>query len=268
MAAMTVPPAPNRIPVLIACAHGTDNAHGRREIDAVRSGISVLRPRLDVLEAYVDVQQPDLVDVVASLPTGRPAVIVPLLLSVGYHVKVDIARAAASRPSTISALPLGPDPRLAHVLQHRLAAAGVADADAVVLAAAGSSDACAAEDVAEVQSVLGDFRTGPVRPGFGSKATPSVPDAVTASRSTGGLVAIASYLLAPGYFHDQLAKAGADVISAPLLPSPLIAEIALSRYDAAVARQVAGPRREDPPCPRPCRGLVSTCVRSGSAQTV
>ncbi|MHA7178739.1 sirohydrochlorin chelatase [Arthrobacter sp. MDB2-24] len=255
-------------PVLIACAHGTDNVQGRREIDTVRAGISALRPGLDVLEAYVDVQVPDLVDVVASLPPDRPAVIVPLLLSVGYHVKVDIARVAASRPGTVSALPLGPDPRLATVLQQRLVEAGVADGDAVVLAAAGSSDACAAEDVAEVLAVLADLQTGPVQPGFGSKASPSVPEAVAAYRggSEPRPVALASYLLAPGYFHDQLAKAGADVVSAPLLPSPVIAEIALSRYDDAVAR--LGLPRQEGTCPRPCRALVSTCVRSGSAQPV
>ncbi|RJT82945.1 sirohydrochlorin chelatase [Arthrobacter cheniae] len=266
---MTEHPAPAVAPLLIACSHGTDNAQGRREIDAVRAGISALRPEIDVVEAYVDVQEPDLVDVIASLPPGRTAVIVPLLLSVGYHVKVDIARTAASRPGTVSALPLGPDPRLAQVLQQRLVEAGVADDDAVVIAAAGSSDACAAEDVAEVQAVLGELRTGLVRPGFGSKASPSVPEAVAAYRSGDRQpsVALASYLLAPGYFHDQLGKAGADVVSAPLLPNPVIAEIALSRYDDAVAR-AQGSSLDAAPCPRPCRALVSTCVRSGSAQTV
>lgn len=268
MAAMTLPgPAP----VLIACAHGTDNIQGRRAIDAVREGIATLRPGIDVLEAYVDVQEPDLVDVVASLPPGRPAVIVPLLLSVGYHVKVDIARAARSRPGTVSALPLGPDPRLAQVLQHRLAEAGVDDGDAVVLAAAGSSDACAAEDVAEVRAVLAELRTGPVRAGFGSKASPSVPEAVTAYRTdpAHSAVALASYLLAPGYFHDQLAKAGADVVSAPLLPDPVVAEIALNRYDDAVARLRGDAAATGmAPCTRPCRALVKTCVRTGSAQPV
>jgi hypothetical protein len=51
----------------------------------------------------------------------------------------------------------------------------------------------------------------------------------------GGRVVIASYLLAPGFFHDQLAKAGADLVTAPLLPSPVLAGIALERYDAALA---------------------------------
>ena len=49
----------------------------------------------------------------------------------------------------------------------------------------------------------------------------------------------ASYLLAPGFFHDQLAKAGADLVTAPLLPSPVLAEIALERYDAALAAHTA-----------------------------
>ena len=262
---MTAMTGPAPTPVLIACAHGTDNVRGRAEIDTVRAQLQALRPEVEVLEAYVDVQQPDLVDVVAALPQGRPAVIVPLLLSVGYHVKVDIARAAAGHPDTVAALPLGPDPRLAHVLQDRLDEASVDGADAVVLAAAGSSDPCAAEDVAEVHAVLAGVRTGPVSTGFGAKAAPSVREAVAASRKGSDTppVAIASYLLAPGYFHDQLAKAGAGTISAPLLPHPVIAELALARYDDAVHRLRSG-AGAPAPCDRPCRARTAACVRDGS----
>ena len=99
-------------PILIACAHGTSTRTEPRT-DALRDGIAGLRPGLDVREAYVDVQDPDLPAVVAGLPAGETAVVVPLLLSVGYHVKVDIARAVKSRPDTLAAAPLGPDPRLA-----------------------------------------------------------------------------------------------------------------------------------------------------------
>jgi sirohydrochlorin ferrochelatase len=59
-------------PILIACAHGTSNAQGAAEVNALRDAIAALRPGLDVREAYVDVQQPDLVDVVAGLPAGSP----------------------------------------------------------------------------------------------------------------------------------------------------------------------------------------------------
>jgi sirohydrochlorin ferrochelatase len=90
---------------------------------------------------------------------------------------------------------------------------------------------------------------------YGASAKPSVPEAVAMLREEaaggagagesagavdlGGRVVVASYLLAPGFFHDQLAKAGADLVTAPLLPSPVLAEIALERYDAALAAHAA-----------------------------
>ncbi len=130
-------------PIMIACAHGTSSTQGAARSTRLRAGIAALRPGLDVREAYVDVQQPDLVDVVAGLPEGEAAVVVPLLLSVGYHDKVDIARAVRSRAGSLAAAPLGPDPRLAEVLDQRLREAGITADDAVVLAAAGSSNPAA-----------------------------------------------------------------------------------------------------------------------------
>ncbi|MFC9335640.1 sirohydrochlorin chelatase [Arthrobacter sp. NPDC057009] len=273
-------------PIMIACAHGTSNAQGAAEVNALRDAIAALRPGLDVREAYVDVQQPDLVDVVAGLPAdtaasdggaaatsgaalqaaapqtaggqgaagasaGASAVVVPLLLSVGYHVKVDIAKAVKSRPGTVAAAPLGPDPRLAALLDQRLREAGVTDNDAIVLAAAGSSNPNAALSVEELAGQLQALRSNRIVPAYGASAKPSVPEAVAMLReeaaggagagesaggaSVGGRVVVASYLLAPGFFHDQLAKAGADLVTEPLLPSPVLAEIALERYDAALA---------------------------------
>jgi hypothetical protein len=62
-----------------------------------------------------------------------------------------------------------------------------------------------------------------------------VPDAVAAARSTGAArVVLASYQLAPGHFHGKLAGAGADAVTAPLLPDDRIAAVLLDRYDAAV----------------------------------
>ncbi|MET3812297.1 CbiX/SirB N-terminal domain-containing protein [Arthrobacter sp. UYEF3] len=238
-------------PIMIACAHGTSSELGAAEVNTLCTGIAALRPGLDVREAYVDVQDPDLTAAVAGLPAGETAVVVPLLLSMGYHVKVDIARAVKSRPGTLAAAPLGPDPRLAELLDRRLREAGVTDNDAVILAAAGSSDAAAADNVEEVAAQLRALRSNRIVAAYGASARPSVPEAVAMLREEaaggagegrpagagdlGGRVVIASYLLAPGFFHDQLAKAGADLVTAPLLPSPVLAEMALVRYDAAVA---------------------------------
>ncbi|MDP5227482.1 MULTISPECIES: CbiX/SirB N-terminal domain-containing protein [Arthrobacter] len=222
-------------PVLIACSHGTSNATGDAEVRGLREAVAALRPGLEVLEAYVDVQEPALPGVVAGLAEGRTAVIVPLLLSVGFHVQVDIARAAASRPGTLAAAPLGPDELLAEVLRDRLTEAGLADDDAVVLAAAGSSRPEASVAVEEVAGHLASLLGRPVRCAYGSAAEPKVPDAVAQLRAEGASrVVVASYLLAHGWFHDQLFKAGADVVAEPLLPARSLAELVLKHFDEAL----------------------------------
>ena len=226
-------------PVLVACAHGTRNPTGRRLIAELALAARALRPGLETTAAFVDVQPPTVVDVVAGLAAeGRAAVVVPLLLSGGYHVHVDIAGAVAAHPGAVAAAPLGPDERLVAVLTDRLLFAGADPRDpltAVVLAAAGSSDPRAVADVEDTADLLQRVWAGPVTTGYGSAARPTVPDAVAAARRGGAeRVVVAAYLLAPGHFADRLAEAGADAITAPLLPDDRIAAVLLDRYDAAV----------------------------------
>jgi len=227
-------------PVLVACAHGTRNPTGRRLIAELALAARRLRPELVTTAAFVDVQPPTVVDVVAELSAaGRPAVVVPLLLSGGYHVHVDIAGAVADHESAVAARPLGPDPRLVEVLHDRLLAGGADPRDpltAIVLAAAGSSDPRSVADVEDTADLLQRSWAGPVTTGYGSAAQPPVQDAVAAARRGGAeRVVVAAYLLAPGHFHDKLAGAGADAVTAPLLPDDRIAAVLLDRYDAAVA---------------------------------
>jgi sirohydrochlorin ferrochelatase len=225
-------------PVLIACSHGTANDDGQQAIHQLRRDIAARRPGLDVREAYVDVQHPQLPAVLDGLPAGVPAVVVPLLLSVGFHTKVDIARAVRARTEdptggpTAAAEPLGPDDRLAALLQRRLVEAKVPEAESVVLAAAGSSRSDAAAAAEDVGERLRQLRGTGVVVGYGASARPTVAEAVTELRAVNDHAAVASYLLAPGYFHDRLDKAGADMITAPLLPDIALAQIALDRFDA------------------------------------
>ena len=230
--------------VLVACAHGTRNPTGRRLIAELALAARALRPGLVTTAAFVDVQPPTVVDVVAQLSAaGRSAVVVPLLLSGGYHVHVDIAGAVAGAASAVAARPLGPDPRLVEVLRDRLVQAGAGPDDpttAVVLAAAGSSDVRAVADVEGTAALLQQRWPGAVSTGYGSAATPTVPDAVAAARRAGAArVIVAAYLLAPGHFHDKLMGAGADAVTAPLLPDERIAAVLLDRYDAALGRPPA-----------------------------
>ena len=226
-------------PVLVACAHGTRNPTGRRLIAELALAARALRPELSTTAAFVDVQPPTVVDVVAGLAAAGPAaVVVPLLLSGGYHVHVDIAGAVADAEGAVAARPLGPDARLVEVLRDRLAETGADPRDpltAVVVAAAGSSDPRSVADVQQTADLLQRSWAGPVTTGYGSAARPTVPDAVAAARrGSAEQVVVAAYLLAPGHFHDKLAGAGADVVTAPLLPDERIAAVLLDRYDAAV----------------------------------
>lgn len=227
-------------PVLVACAHGTRSADGRATVRALADDVRALRPGLRVVEAFVDVQEPAVGDAVADVLGEAPAasdlraVVTPLLLSTGHHVRHDIGAAVAGRPVR-AATPLGPDERLVRILLERLHEAGAEPGDAVVVAAAGSSDPEAAEAVEQVVAGVRAAWAGPVTVGYGAAASPTVPQAVAAARSAGATrVVVAAYLLAPGHFHGALVGAGADVLTAPLGPHPLLARIVLDRYDEQV----------------------------------
>ncbi len=233
-------PAALGVPALVACAHGTREPAGRRVVGGLVAALRAARPGLPVVAAFVDVQPPRVADVVAGLG-GRAAVVVPLLLSGGYHVHVDVARAVRSSSAVASAA-LGPDDRLTGLLLDRLREAGATPHDAVVLAAAGSSDRRAVADVERVREDLRVRWGGPVSTGYGAKASPSVAEAIAAARAehAGRRVVVASYLLAPGFFHDRLLAAGADLVTAPLgrpgepVDGRLVA-VVLDRYDASRA---------------------------------
>jgi len=245
-------PAAGGAPVLVGCSHGTSDLTGRAVVRALLDDVRAARPDLDVREAFVDVQQPEVADVVTSVVAPddgapRDAVVVPLLLSGGFHVGVDVAAAVEDRGPgagrAAAGTPLGPDPRLVDLLAERLVEAGVRSDDAVVVAAAGSSRPGAARDVERLAAGLRERHAGPVTVGYGAMASPTVTEAVAAARaalggagaSGGPRVVVAAYLLAPGFFHDRLLEAGADVVTAPLAPDARLTAIVLDRYVDAAA---------------------------------
>ncbi|RSM58247.1 cobalamin biosynthesis protein CbiX [Actinoplanes sp. ATCC 53533] len=204
-----------RPPVLLAVAHGTRSAAGQAQIRDLVDRVACRRPDLDVRLAYVDVQQPR----VGEAIRGLNAVVVPLLLSAGYHVRVDIAEAVAAN-NAVATAPLGPDPALVRSLESR-----IGGADAVVLAAAGSSDPSWRADIATVAARLG------AHVAYASGTELRVPDVVARLRAQGARrITIAAYLLAEGLFYSSLHRAGADVVTPPLCADPAVEELVLARY--------------------------------------
>ncbi|SFR66613.1 Sirohydrochlorin ferrochelatase [Agromyces sp. CF514] len=202
---------PERLPALVAISHGTSSAEGQAAVrglrDAVGEALGRRAARVDagtdgartpsLRLGHVDVEQPDVPATLASLDSGEPAVVVPLLLSAGYHVHVDLTEAVEAetgRPVVLAGA-LGPDDRLVAVLIRRLAEAGVRDDDAVVLAVAGSSDRRAVDDCLDMTARLAEASGRAVSVGFLSAAEPSLPAAVAAARAD---AAVARAIDAPG----------------------------------------------------------------------
>lgn len=228
-------------PVLVLCAHGTRSAAGQATYSALADAVRAAVPGVRVESAFVDILEPDVGQLVDRLDSaGERIVVVPLLLSYGFHVGVDIADAVAGRPGAAAAAHLGPSDLLTDVLAERLAALDVGPG-IVVLAAAGSSDPAAIDDTTAAAGLLRERIGVDVIVGYGASAKPTVAEAVERARGQRtGPVVVASYLLAAGYFHGLLAQAGADAVTAPLcFPSDIpaaIVELVLARYTAALAQ--------------------------------
>jgi sirohydrochlorin ferrochelatase len=197
-----------RIRGLVLAAHGSAHPDYTAVFDWIADRIVGNRPDLDVVVGYLDHCEPRLAD----LPTDG-AVVVPMLLGSSLHLTVDVPAAA---PNAIIAEPIGPDPRLMAAVADRLAEAGwTADTPVTLAAVGGASLPEAAAHLAELLDVV---------------VTPAVVQ--TDPLPTDG--AVASYLLAPGHFADVIAGCGASVISAPIGTDPRVADVAMSRYDAAL----------------------------------
>ncbi|MFI7587813.1 sirohydrochlorin chelatase [Spongisporangium articulatum] len=230
-------------PALIACGHGTRSPEGQAVMSAWVRALADARPELDVLPAFVDVQEPTLADVAGGcVERGRRAVVVPLLLSTGYHVQVDVERVVAASSGLLVAAPaLGPDRLLVDLLQQRLAEAGAGPEDGIVLAAAGSSDPRAVGDVEAVGEWLGRERGVEVVCGYLAAARPTVEEAVARLKEhrPGEPVSVANYLLAPGHFATRLARLAEDGtvgrVAATLAPAPSLTRLVLRRFDQVAA---------------------------------
>jgi sirohydrochlorin ferrochelatase len=234
---MQIPHTDRVQPILVA--HGTRSAHG---LDTVARLAELIHRRIGTTRvSFVDVLGPSPSEVLAETP--QPALVIPAFLAAGYHVRTDIPQhvAASGHPDVTVCDNLGPDPQLAAVMFDRLRAAGWRPGDAVVMAAAGSSDPLALADVEQAGRHLADVIGDEVAVAYVTTATPRVPAVVEKVREArGGALFIAPYLLASGFFHSRLSGFGADGVAAPLGADPRIAELIVDRVDRALhtARRV------------------------------
>ncbi|MET9071597.1 sirohydrochlorin chelatase [Streptomyces sp. NPDC004232] len=234
-----------RAPVLLVIAHGSRDPRHAATVHALVERVRSLRPGLRVETGFLDFNVPSVHGVLESLAAEgvRDVVALPLLLTRAFHAKADIPAVLRDAPARLrirQADVLGPSPLLLSALERRLYEAGLSRADksstGVVLASAGSSDP---EAIAVIADIAREWRhTGwcAVRPAFASASLPRTEDAVAELRALGcARVAVAPYVLAPGFLPDRIARgaAGADVRARVLGAAPEVARVLLERYDAA-----------------------------------
>ncbi|MFI1004248.1 sirohydrochlorin chelatase [Streptomyces galbus] len=244
-------------PVLLVIAHGSRDPRHAATVHALVERVRSLRPGTRVETGFLDFNVPSVHGVLESLVAEgvREVVALPLLLTRAFHAKADIPAVLRDAPPWLrirQADVLGPSPLLRAALERRLWEAGLSPADksstGVVLASAGSTDP---EAIAVIARIAREWRlTGwcAVRPAFASAGPhgatgagrpagfPRTEDVVRALRADGcERVAVAPYVLAPGFLPDRIARgaAGADVLAEVLGPAPEVARVVLERYDAA-----------------------------------
>ncbi|MGH3509274.1 MAG: sirohydrochlorin chelatase [Nocardioidaceae bacterium] len=234
-------------PALVALAHGSRDPRSAATTKALVDEVRAMRPDLRIEPAFLELARPGFGTVVDRLVRAGydEIVLVPLLLTEAHHAKVDVPEVVAESIARHPGLRiratrvLGLEPVFLEVLDRRmreaLRAARVRELDALVLAAAGSSDPLANQTVARLARLWGGRHRLPTVAAFASAAPPTTGEAVRAFRVEGRRhVAVGSLFLAPGLLPDRAAElaveAGAVAVSAPLGADPEVARIILARY--------------------------------------
>jgi sirohydrochlorin ferrochelatase len=234
-------------PALVALAHGSRDPRSAATIRSLCAEVRAARPDLRIEPAFLELSKPSFTTVVDRLVRAgyEEIVVVPLLLTQAYHAKVDVPAAIAAAESRHPGLKvrassiLGLETVFLEVLDRRLRAAlrqaRVRELDALVLAAAGSSDALANQAVARLARLWGAKHHLPTVAAFASAAPPATGEAVRQFRAEGRRhIAVGSLFLAPGRLPDRATElaleAGAVAVSAPLGADPEVARTVLARY--------------------------------------
>jgi sirohydrochlorin ferrochelatase len=227
-------------PRLLIAAHGTESATGSATTAALVGAIAAAAREVPVSLCFLDVVGPSLADALGA--ADGPTVVVPLLLSTGYHVQSDIPAVVGDRPGVRIAAHLGPDPLIISALADRLGAAAAPSTTSAmttastVLVGVGSSRPEARPELESAGRQLAE-RLG--RPVVAMTLFENVRSVLTAQPRP---VAVATYLLAEGEFYTRLCAAadGLAPAAAPIGAHPDLVRLVLARYRAALVEN--GPR--------------------------
>jgi sirohydrochlorin ferrochelatase len=213
-------------PRLLVVAHGTASPLGSATTAGLVDAVAAARPNVRVELCFLDVVAPRLPDALDDSPT----VVVPLLLSTGFHVQTDIPAVAAEYPNVRVARHLGPHRLLVDALVDRLPWAAPGPAATTILVGASSSRPEAAGELTETARLLGQ------RLGQSVHIVTIGPDLRSALAALDQPIRVATYLLAEGAFVRTLleAAAGLGSVAAPLGVHRALVQLVWTRYDESL----------------------------------
>jgi sirohydrochlorin ferrochelatase len=228
---------------IVLVAHGSRDPRSALTMREVGRRVALRWPG-GATTAFLDFDTPSVPGALRELPIGRPAIVVPALLTNAYHGRIDLPNVLSSvaTRTTVTTV-LGPaqpgemaHPLLLAALMRRLSELDVSY-DGVALIAAGTSDAGARSTVEGVARELASQVDVACCVGYASTSSPTAAEAVTRLRASGcRRVVAASYFLAPGRLHDAAAGlarlAGAVAVAAPLGAAPELVELIATRAAA------------------------------------
>ena len=235
---------------LLGVAHGSKDPESQSVVEDVLAVAAAQRPGLRTAAAYVDNASPSIRTALAALAADGvdDVVVLPLLLTPASHSKTDIAASVQAGRLDHPGMrlrygrPLGPHTTLVELAARRLAEAGAADEDPVVLVAGGALDPDGNAQVAATARLLYEGRSWPsVDIAFASTARPTVVEALEKLLLQGfSRVSVACYFLGLGYLPRLVERQAASmpgaeaVVSAPLGVSDELASLVLLRHDEAL----------------------------------
>ncbi|SDB83086.1 Sirohydrochlorin ferrochelatase [Raineyella antarctica] len=232
---------------VVLAAHGTRDPGGARVMELLARAVRERLPGTTVDLGWLSVLEPELARVLSDAPTD---IVVPVLLSSGYHVLVDIPELVHAGSGATVTPHLGPHRHVVRALADRIHEVD-AEPVAVVLAAAGTSHPVGRSEARQAADMLSGVLGVPVGVAYASGEGPDVPSAVATFMDAGvARVTVAPYLLAPGMFADRVrtaASAAGARCAEVLADHPAIIDLVVERVLGAAARSGgsdSAPRRE------------------------
>ncbi len=216
---------------IILCAHGTGSHSGRSAVASLVNSVRTEADEFDVVDAFVDVQQPVLADVLTE--TDHCRIVVPLMLSHDLATMEVLDAVAVDGDLVRVAEPIGPDWALAEIGAQRLFEAGALPTDSIVMVAPQADGPKTLADLSRAARLLSAVWGGRVHVGVLDGVGTPVDEAIDIAKAYKRRVVVSKYALTSGEASAAMGRLGADVVTAPLLGAgvadPQLVDLVLSR---------------------------------------